>query len=309
MAKYALVVTDSGYTYGINALINGLKYYGNEVTFHHLYWGPIAGAWSKSIQASGEFDFKSVNLQELAENPSYPELRSKMGAAGYCKFYRYYYCALELVDAGYDAVCIMDADVMVVNNIMPWFDVAATSGKILMPNNDMSPYENNWYDQNKIGKGSSPPLHNMPLFFKPSFAMKSIFLSLPEMSIKWQVSDMASLNHAIIEAGQMDNVLVQPSCLWLIAIPYNIRLVNRKIGELKYLVLHKTGDKVNTVHRPWWRALYCKKFIEGCSTELTRDITLNNIRLFWDMLYFFNTQLYHNIPWDIEFPEVKAWQE
>jgi len=308
MAKYALVVTDSGYTYGINALINGLKYYGNEVTFHHLYWGVKAEAWSKSIQSSGEFDFKSVNLQELAKNPSYPKIRDRMGAAGYCKFYRYYYCALELVDAGYDAVCIMDADVMVVNNIMPWFEVAAASDKILMPNNDMSPYENNWYDQNNIRGGSSPPLHNMPLFFKPSFTMKSILLSISDMSEKWQVSDMASLNHAIIEAGQMDNVLVQPSCLWLIAIPYNIRLVHREIGGLKYLVLHKTGDKVNSVHRPWWKPEYCKKFIEGCSDKVSRNVTLNNIILFWDMLYFFNTQLYHKIPWEITFPEVKAWR-
>ncbi len=309
MAKYALVVTDSGggYTYGVNALINGLKYYGNEVTFHHLYLKPLAKAWSESVQNSDEFDFKSIDLEELSKNPSYPKLSKKLGRPGLCKFYRYYYCALELAE--YDAVCIMDADMMVVNNIMPWFEVAARTGKIIMPNNDMSPLEHNCYDQNKIGGGSSPPLHNMPLFFKPSSITKSIFLSIMEMHEKWKVSDMASLNHAIIEAGQMENVLVLPCCLWLIQSPWNIRLVHRKIGGLKYLMLHKMGDKVNAIHRPWWRAAYCKKFIEGCRTELTRDITLNNIRLFWDMLYFFNTQLYHNIPWDIEFPEVKAWQK
>jgi len=309
MAKYALVVSDSGYTYGINALINGLKYYGNDVTFHHLYWGLKAEAWSKSIQDSREFDFKSVNLEELANNPSYPKLRDRMGVAGYCKFYRYYYCALELIDAGYDAICIMDADMMVVNNIMPWFDVAACSDKMIMPNNDMSPYEYNWYDQNKISGGSSPPLHNMPLFFKPSSVIKSIFLSIPEMSVKWQVSDMASLNHAIIESGQMDNVLVLPCCLWLLQTTTNIRLFFREIGGLKYLTLHKSGDKVNSVHRPWWNPNYCKKEIDRQKDERTRDTFLHNVTLFWAMLQFFNTRLYHKIPWEIEFPEVKAWKQ
>ena len=79
MAKYALVVTDSGYTYGINALINGLKYYGNDVTFHHLYWGGSkAEPWSKSIQDSCEFDFKSINLQGLVNDPRYPKKTGKM---------------------------------------------------------------------------------------------------------------------------------------------------------------------------------------------------------------------------------------
>jgi len=306
MANYALVVTDSGYTYGINALINGLKYYGNEVTFHHLYWKSKAASWSKSIQDSGEFDFRSIDLEELLKNPSYPKVRDNMGGPGICKFYRYYYCALEL--AGYDAICIMDADMMVVNNIMPWFEVAARSGKILMPNNDMSPYENNWYDQNKIGGGSSPPLHNMPLFFKPSSITESIFLSMLEMHEKWQVSDMASLNHAIIEAGQMGNVLVLPNCLWLAATTTNIRLFYREIGGLKYLTLHKSGDKLNSVHRPWWNPKYCKKEIDGQKDERSRDTLLHNVTLFWDMLCFFNTQLYHKIPWDIEFPEVKPWK-
>ena len=132
---------------------------------------------------------------------------------------------------------------------------------------------------------------------------------MSEMSVKWHVGDMASLNHAIIEAGQMGNVLVLPCCLWLIATPANIRLFHREIGGLKYLLLHKSGDKINSIHRPWWSPNYCKKFIEGCSTELARDITLNNITMFWDMLCFFNTQLYHKIPWEIEFPEIKAWKQ
>jgi len=307
MAKYAFVVSDSGYTYGINALINGLKYYGNDVTFHHLYWGPKAEAWSKSVQGSGKFDFKSINLKDLVNDPRYPKKTGKMSPAWVCKFYRYFYCALELSE--YDAVCIMDADMMVVNNIMQWFEVAACSDKLIMPNNDMSPQQHDCYAVDDIGGGSSPPVHNMPLFFRPSSTTKSIFLSLLRISEERQISDMASINHAIIEAGQMDNILILPNYLWLISVQYNVRLALREIGDLRYLLLHKSGDKVNSVHRPWWSPDYCKKFIEGCSTELTWGISFNNITLFWDMLCFFNTQLYHKIPWDIEFPEVKAWKQ
>lgn len=307
MAKYAFVVSDSGYTYGINALINGLKYYDNDVTFHHLYWGPKAEEWSKSVQNSGEFDFKSINLKDLVNNLNYPKKKGKMSPAWVCKFYRYFYCAMELAE--YDAICIMDADMMVANNIMQWFDIAACSDKLIMPNNDMSPYECNWYDVNKIGGGSNPPLHNMPFFFKPSFIIKSIFLSLINISEKWQVSDMASINHAIIESKQMDNVLALPNCLWLLSVATNIRLFFREIGGLKYLVLHKSGDKVNSVHRPWWSPGYCKKEIDGRKNGQARDNLLSNVTLFWDMLYFFNTQLYHKVPWEIEFPEVKAWKQ
>jgi hypothetical protein len=121
MGRYAVVVSDSGYLHGVNALLNGLKYYGNKVDFHHLYWGPEAEVWSRSAQRCGEFNVVSVDLQELAKDPDYPKRNGRMSAAWYCKFYRYFYCALALCSSAYyDAVCIMDADIMVVNNIMPW---------------------------------------------------------------------------------------------------------------------------------------------------------------------------------------------
>jgi len=308
MAKYALVVTDSGYIYGVNALINSLKYYGNEVTFHHLYWGEEAEAWSKAIQNSGKFDFKSINLEKLSSNPDYPKRNGSVRPAWFCKFYRYFYCALEL-SGKYDAICIMDADMMVTSNIMAWFEVAACSDKLIMPNNDMSAQEHDSYIIDKIGSGASPPLHNMPLFFRPSSKINNIFLSMISIHEKRQVSDMSSLNHAIIEAGYMNNVLALPNLLWLISVAYNVRLTLKEVGGRKQLMLHKTGDRINSVHKPWWIPQYCKKLIEGCSNEMARDIALNNLSLFWDLLCFFNTELYHKIPWEIEFPEVKAWQQ
>jgi hypothetical protein len=310
VGKYAMVVSDSGYVLGINALVNGLRFYGNQLTFHHLYWGKKAQAWSKSVEDSGEFDFVSVNLKDLVDDPDYPKVETtRMSGAWFCKFYRYFYCALELTTAGYDAVCIMDADMMVVNNIMPWFEVAARTGKLIMPNNDMSAQEQFHYDPTRIGRGASPALHNMPFFFKPSAVISALFLSMPEIHTRLGISDMSSLNHAVIEAGQMENVLVLPNCLWLISVPWNIHLVRRMIGNKPCLLLHRTGDRVNSVHKPWWSPGYIKRLVERSPFEVTRDIVLNNATLFWDSLKFLNTELYHKVSWEVDFPEIKPWDK
>lgn len=297
MAKrYAIVVADSGYKYGVNALVNSLKYYGNDVDFHHLCWGPKALEHSGSLKRCREFNIITYDLKANWRRPEILNGR-RISPAWVCKFYRYIYCATEVFD--YAAVALFDADMMVTNNIMGWFEVAEKTKKMVMVNNDLSRHEHDCYKIEGIGKGTSPPVHNMPMFFDP-FTSSDIFLSIPEIHVEVGVSDMSSLNHALIRAGKMEDLLILPNCLWLVSYPHNIKLVRRELCGKLYLMLHNSGDRVNAVHKPWWVLKYCERVINQGKDLSTRAILHNNIKLFWETNKFFNTELYHKVEWEDE---------
>jgi len=295
--KYAIICTDTGMFPGVNGMLNALLYYGNEVEFHYLYMGEPSRKFSDAIYDSGFYTpgFYTKSIQAMIDSGYYQKHSKASEKVWYCKMYRYLYAITELLD--YDAVAIFDADMQIVNNIMPFFGLAESSGKLLLPNND---YSNQEYDECKeeaIRGAASPPLHNMPSFFKPSEWL-DVMRMIPDISVELTLGDMSSMSHALLRTGRMPEIVAMPNCLWVVSHYYNIKLHMRVIRGKKFLALHKNGDRLNAFHRKWWYESVCQKFIEDVRSNPEQEIAHNNVRLFWEMTMFFNFHLDHQIPWD-----------
>lgn len=299
MPRYAFVVTDTGFTPGVNGQINALKYYGNDVEYHYLYIP--CGATNNFVERVRKNEkhfpnFRPVNIYDLQKRPGYiTNDKKKSMKVWLCKFFRYQYVANELRD--YDAAVIYDADALILNNIMDYFLVADKTEKVLLPNND---YSGNEHDQptHKHYKGaSSPPLHCWPLFCKPRL-YRELLMRVPQNSINGLPgSDMCSVNNSLVQLGLMKDVMVLPGHMWVLSRHCEQRLIKRKINGKLYLATSRAGDRINSVHRRWWFESICRKFIEGPKHKTQQQYALNNVRLFWEFYRYFNLECWSKIEW------------
>lgn len=285
--KYAIICTDTGMFPGVNGMLNALLYYGNKVEFHYLYLGQPAREFADDIYDSGFYKpgFVATDIESLKGRQGYPMHPKASENVWYCKMYRYLYAINELKD--YDAVAIFDADMQIVNNIMPFFGLAESSGKLLLPNNDYSNQEFDDCNENAIRGAASPPLHNMPSFFKPKM-WDDVMVLIPDISLELTLGDMSSMSHALLRTGRMPEIVAMPNCLWVISHYYNIQLWHRVIRGKRFLALHRNGDRIYTFHRKWWYESVCRKFIEDVKSNPEQQIAYSNVRLFWEMTMFFN---------------------
>jgi hypothetical protein len=223
--------------------------------------------------------------------------------------YRYLYAVRNLID--YDAVMVIDADMVIVNDLTPWFVIADKTGRLCIPNNDYSSNEYDQYNLESMRGASSPPLHNMPSFFKPCL-WKEVMERIPEISLEGTYGDMTSLSRSLIEHGKMNDkdLIVNPNALWVQSHFCHIKLHRRKIGGKEFLALNNiAGDRLYTFHRRWWMASVRKRFVDDIRhADWAKEFGKNNTDLFYFFTKFFNmdTKMKYHIEWKEEYDrEVK----
>lgn len=296
--KYAIIITDSGYMGGVNGMLNGLWYYDNDVDFHYIYKDDKRGSLAKfmeSVKSDPWFADRiyTTRYEELIKE-GYPVGKDR--PVWRLKFYRYLYGIRRCQD--YDAAVIFDADTIIVNNFMRYFDIAAETGRILVPNNDYSGEEFDCYRGGYKG-ASSPPLYCMPLFFVPSNPdVVKAFERIPELAMERDTSDMVAFNHTMIESKLIDEILLLPAALWLQVHYYFVMLAARNVGGKKYLALHRGGDRLYSFHRRWWFETDCRKKMVMPKSAIGAAYAYNNVKLFWDFTRFFNLECRHKIEWN-----------
>ncbi len=295
--KYAVIVSsDGGMTPGVNALLNGFKYYGMEdkVEFHLLYWrGEQIESFIKDVQDDGFYPkFVPVDLIGYCEGI---EGKLKQTARYYLTAYRYHYCA-SLRD--YDAVMMIDADAAVVNNLMWFFDIVAKTDFIILPNNNGSGEEYDTCVLTPYQSEAAPPLHCHPLFFRPAL-YGDVFSEIPKLCTEVPMGDMACCSYVLTKHNLMNTkVFVQSNLFWVNTALERVQITEQFINDKRFLVTC-TGDRAYAVHGRWWFAFNMEKFT--VEPESPKDKIRNwNIRRVWETYYFFNHNCYHGIEWDIE---------
>ena len=303
MPKYALVVTDTGLFPGTNAMVNAFKYYDIQAEFHYLH----KLQWAAEFAEKRSDDVVGVSIDDLIEE--YDIRHPKLGEnVWYCKMYRYLYAINHLID--YDAVCIIDADMVICNDITPWFEIADKLDRLVIPNNDYSGQEHDGYNLPSIQGASSPPFHNMPSFFKPK-TWEKVLRDIPKISLENTYGDMSSLTHSLIRHGKMDDpstFLMTPNALWVHSHYCHIKLAKRKIGGKWYVCLHNIGgDRLYSFHRRWWMASLRRKFVDDIKDPVQRETGRNNVQIFYEMTKFFNTddEMKYHIEWKREYESEK----
>lgn len=259
MNNHALIVTaDYKFLPGVNALINGCRFYGNEVDLYLLFWDKEDGPFHQYIdQHYTDIDFVyPIDLRELIHRDS---ILVESKAKFYLKFWRHYYPE-KLLD--YKSIAIFDADMMIVNHIMDYFEIAAKTGRILIPRNTSAhAQEIDNYSQNAFIHSYSPPCHSMPLFYDPKLHYL-LFQEVPELARKMGRGEMVAINRLFHDKRVYDDLILLPNSLWL----------GTRWKDLEYEILHGNddmrhlticGDRVFSIHGRWWAEETLAKIGQG----------------------------------------------
>lgn len=254
MNKYAIIVTaDIKLLPGVMALINGIRYYGNDVDVYLLYWDGGKGVFERkldNIKTQGGYDF--LNLIDLGfevscsikEDSWLYNCKPKF----YLKFWRHYYPE-NLLD--YKAIAIFDADMLICNNIMQYFEIAEKTGRILIPRNTgIHAQEIDNYSNTAFKASYSPPCHSMPLFYDPKIYYQ-LFAEIPELAYNMGRGEMVAINKLFHDKHLYKDLLLLPNSLWL----------GTRWKDLKYEILYGNdgirhitiaGDRAYSIHGRWW---------------------------------------------------------
>lgn len=281
MNNHAIIVTaDYKLLPGVKALINGTRYYKNEVDFYLLFWDKPDGDFHQYIDNNlRSLDFVyPVDLRELIHEESIlvedsVQIHAEANAKFYLKFWRHYYPAKLL---HYDSIAIFDADMMIVNNIMDYFEIASKTGRILIPRNTgIHAEEIDNYSQTAFIHSYSPPCHSMPLFYDPK-QWWNFFAAIPELARKMGRGEMVAINYLLSKNGIYKTLIPLANSLWL----------GTRWSDLKYSILYGNdgirhitvaGDRCFSIHGRWWADEWIAKI------PSLDDVGMSNGLLFQEM--------------------------
>lgn len=212
------MTADSRLLPGVHAMLNASKYYDfhDYIEFHLLYWpGKEMEQFLSEMKASGHYpNFKPVNLVEYYENEGDNELGYK--PKYYLKFYRSLY-ASRMID--FDAVGFMDADMVIVGDISPYFTLAHEADRICMVDwkYNQKRVDSGWYKTEGAEPGvhctSGCPYDPCATFFPPK-TWGDHFRKIRDIGRQIGRSEMPSMNYMIIHDNLLEEIIRLPSIRW-----------------------------------------------------------------------------------------------
>jgi len=288
--KYAISMTSVGMTTGVNAIYNGLKHFGNDIDFHLI---------------SDDKEYAKLNkdiiFHDIDEYKKKFKIPADKRSGWQVRFFRYK-LAEELKDK-YDAIMIVDADMLCVNNIMKYFKIAAETGMIVIPSNPWGATVERVQEMGiEMLKGaSSPPFHSLTIL-NPRIHL-NLLKAIWEWGLKEPYGDMVTLSRTIFRLDLLDKVYMMPNSQWILSTFY-LDMIKRRGDKLVIC-----EEEINMIHRRWWMTGVCEKYyndIKFDSPEKLRQkhIGRNNVAIFFETFKKFNTQIGIKIDFPYENPKL-----
>lgn len=215
-SKYSfLVAADCKYLPELTALLNSLDFVGNKQDVHII-----------GIHLPNEFleQLDKLGYNAIHHNVDDKEVEENHGISEVTCRKRYWYAAE--IGQDYQAMCVLDADMIFVRDPWQFFEIAEKTGFIL----GITKEQNKVYDDEHHkfngewmipeGTWNDKDLCNSPLFLDArvwkSALEKSWFWfndGFPETNMK--CPDMDCMNIAFLEAGGHDRIIKLPGMQWL----------------------------------------------------------------------------------------------
>lgn len=299
MSEHALILTSNiAYLPGINAILNGLDYYGNEDLDVHILFHGIESYIEKVKE---KFTFK-INPYPVAE--LFEEGRSNYFNFKYCK-YKY----IELIKDKYSSVCHLDADCLILDNIMKYFVIASKTDLILC-----GQYPHTWrtiecYFEKDLKEEDidiiicSYPLANFPVFYNPKThmdLMKRCWDTRPakDNEDRRRNRELYTFNKALYEMKKLEYVLPLPGNLWISdsGIIDGNDLRETSIAGKRYFYT-ALNHRIHNIHNKWWKMGAAEGEIKQRGNN---PIVVENIKKIQKMLRLFNYEWKVNLKdvWD-----------
>lgn len=260
--KAVVISAHSAYFPGLVAMLNGLNLYGSSLDVHWIYQDKeetakrerVEDLLQKVEEADLCFRVKTVSISSLMER--WPTIRRDSNWL-FC-FYKYKY--LQSLAEEYNVVGQLDADMLVLANPDPWFNLVAGSDMLASVDHNFCGFmQIDSYDENYTTyRWRESPLGNFPLICDPK-KWGDVFETVWELAISFSEDavEMVHLHRALYECNKIEKVITLPDGQW-----------NRH--WLYYEELHKTNNtppqfftgtsqlRIYTIHGRWWQEGFCE---------------------------------------------------
>lgn len=288
MSKYAYIVAaDYKYTPELCACLNSLDAVGNKQDVH------VVGI---NLPETFIEQFDKLDYTVFYHRISEGEIKESRGISEVTCRKRYWYAAAYGRD--YDAVCILDADLIFARNPIQFFDIAAKTGFILGPTKEQNKvYDDDHHLTNGKWEWNVPrgfwndkDMCNCPVFIDAEKWDKALRLEWEVFASQgFKAPDMDAMNLAFLQFGAYDQIVRLPGLQWLgtneqMLKPY-IRVVDRH-GKL----FNECGTEIFCYHGHYyhqkWRNCQldnrhrCAEGYLGCS-EKTDDMARGSLELLY----------------------------
>jgi hypothetical protein len=247
----ALIVTyNLAYLPALNALLNALDYYGHKnLDVHIAHTADLNPALE--ILRKGGFSFNIIT------HPVEPLLNPKQGIYINLMFMRYKIA--QIIARDYDAICHLDGDVLLLDNIEKYFTIAGQTD--LIPCAEFPHTETNldfFKTHDPDWAAAAFPMANFPVFYSPEKhidMMQYIWDHFPEPdnADRERNNEMYIFNYAIWACKKIDCILPLPGNAWVgdkYMYHADIRsyIVGGKIGMYDFLL-----DRIHLIHNKYWK--------------------------------------------------------
>jgi len=252
-SKYAYIV---GATYSyipeLTAMLNSLDYVGNTQDVHVL-----------GIELPEDYiaKFTELSYNLIHHNITEEEWQADHGRSEVVCRKRYWYAAE--IGKDYEAVCVLDADLVWVRNPEPFFEVAAKTGLVV----GVSKEQNKVYDDPHhqfngewmIPQGyyNRVDLCNCPTFVDPKVwgeafrkSWEWFITGFPETNMK--CPDMDCMNIALIKYGSANRTIVLAGVQWLGTNEQLLKPYIRAIND-RDLIKTESGFPVYCYHGQYYK--------------------------------------------------------
>jgi hypothetical protein len=254
MSDNALIVVSSwGYLKAINALFNSLEYHGNHDLDVYYIHGKALIDYANYIRDKFSFTIYPFVLEEIWEKPIAREKDINTNAI----FARYRFC--QKIRHKHKAICFIDADCLLLDNIMSYFKIVANTDLLLCPANVRSSFQLDDYrdmpDSKKEELHRAFPVLKYPWFHNPKYHGDLVDYLWDNRTHHNPSLDIDNFNVALWKLNKLDKIHPLDGSLWLaepeVSFLHKYVMTIRKHGN-RFYVYTPTGDKVRSLHTKLW---------------------------------------------------------
>lgn len=151
MVKYAITIGSShAYVMGLNATLNALDYYGVKDIDVYVFSNKFLKEYFDYAKDKFDFPLYYIDAEELC--PAHQTSFADDGGVAWkdVMFFWGKYPLINQIKDKYDAILHLDGDMMVVDDISPYFKIAAETGNLLIANNGRSSFSLSQIDDSNI---------------------------------------------------------------------------------------------------------------------------------------------------------------
>jgi len=281
-----------GYLPGLNANLNAMDIYENDVDVFIIDGGDLPEEWKERAVKTFNFKITIIPIKNLMKDLYIHPKEKNVGIIHY--LITTPYVLMQQLAKDYKLVSFIGADMCITDNIMKWYEVAEKTDMIITANNPFALNRCQDIDDRNLDKNGlvgSMPVADVPCIMNPNVHADVIAKTL---KLTDKLGDnMRCFGTVLCELKKQNRILELPGNLWTCGIYYSAKaeLSNEMGKNGTRPALYWDRERVQAIHRRWWESGVREYPLRDKNPESCEfKNALNNGKI-WEQIYrYFNTQ-------------------